>query len=709
MRKDSILFYFLNLLLIPAIAFCMFYLYKNDVDFVSQSDVLLSQKDAKSYCQSQGAVLPTMNELYDLATNHKHPKTLYRYYWSAERYGDNGKGELLNISDFTTVYDNIEAKWGTFCVDDKSNSFAKYGLIAILFLLLGYIWYRHFNSNLEFKYSDIILVALLVGVWLIFELYKLGSQEAPQSFFQSNNATFTIDFGKETEIDKICHYSGIYKGYFDLDKQEQNGTYTNVYRNYEAGGKESYPYSFRWECKNVNLKTSQLKFSTKRAELMIGELKFLSNNTTIERFSIKEYLNVKDLYNIEKLFDEPDQKAITSYYGSFYFDEIYHSRTAYEIIHKLYYYENTHPMLGKILLSAGILMFDMTPFGYRFMNMLFGALIIVLFYLFVKEMFKSRLIGFLGAFLMTFDFMHLTQARIGLIDSFGVFFTILTFYMLYRFLINIKERTAILYLFLTSIAFGLAVGVKWSSFFAISAIGFMILYVYFMERFKKLEVHSSISGYKIVIYSFIALAVAVGIYILTFLPMLLKGETLEAIWRAQINMYDYHSKLDATHPFSSPWWGWPIVYKPMGYVRDFFAQDLKISITAFGNPAIWWFSILSVGYTIYSFIRRRDLNALFILVGISAMYLPYMFIGRIMYIYHFYYAVSIFMLSICYLFNDLIRDKAIKNPKYIYLMYIYMAIVMLLFVMYYPVLSGIVIERDYVENFLIWFKNRWWM
>jgi dolichyl-phosphate-mannose--protein O-mannosyl transferase len=191
--------------------------------------------------------------------------------------------------------------------------------------------------------------------------------------------------------------------------------------------------------------------------------------------------------------------------------------------------------------------------------------------------------------------------------------------------------------------------------------------------------------------------------------MFLKGADLSAIWRAQVNMYNYHSQLTATHPFSSVWWGWPIIYKPMGYVRDFFAYDMKISITAFGNPAIWWFSIISMVYTLVRFIQRRDLNGLFILVGVMAMYVPYLFIGRIMYIYHFYYALPIFMLSICYMFNDLIRLKAIKNPKYIYLMFGYMAIIVILFVLYYPVLSGIVIENSYVDEFLIWFKNRWWM
>ena len=71
------------------------------------------------------------------------------------------------------------------------------------------------------------------------------------------------------------------------------------------------------------------------------------------------------------LFDEqelvPDEPT---YMTDFYFDEIYHVRTAYENIHQIEPYEITHPPLGKIILACGIEMFGMNPFGWRFMGTL---------------------------------------------------------------------------------------------------------------------------------------------------------------------------------------------------------------------------------------------------------------------------------------------------------------------------------------------------
>ena len=79
----------------------------------------------------------------------------------------------------------------------------------------------------------------------------------------------------------------------------------------------------------------------------------------------------------ELLTDEQDVVPLeTTYKNSTYFDEIYHARTAYEHILGLEPYENTHPTLGKLIISLGIRLFGMNPFGWRFMGALFGLSLI---------------------------------------------------------------------------------------------------------------------------------------------------------------------------------------------------------------------------------------------------------------------------------------------------------------------------------------------
>ena len=113
------------------------------------------------------------------------------------------------------------------------------------------------------------------------------------------------------------------------------------------------------------------------------------------------------------LFDEQDMfDGRKSNLNSTYFDEIYHARTAYEMIHHLYCYENTHPPLGKIFIACGVLIFGMNPFGWRFAGTLFGVLMLPVIYNFSKKFFKETWISVVTTLLFAFDFMHFVQTRI---------------------------------------------------------------------------------------------------------------------------------------------------------------------------------------------------------------------------------------------------------------------------------------------------------
>jgi len=397
-----------------------------------------------------------------------------------------------------------------------------------------------------------------------------------------------------------------------------------------------------------------------------------------------------------RLYDEPEMKIDTTYVGGMFFDEIYHGRTAYELIHGLRVYETTHPYLGKWLIAGGIKLFGMTPFGWRFVNVLFAALFIVVAYLFARSLFKEEIYGIAGAWMVTYSFMHFTQAHIALIDTFGVFFIFLSFYFLYQFIL--KQQLS--WLLLSGLFFGLASAVKWSAVFA--SIGFMLICIYLLWRDYPLK--AQFAGYRLILYGLLSyVVVAIGVYILSFFDIYLRTGSLGAIWDYQVNMYHYHTALQATHPYSSPWWSWMLDLKPMCYYRNVH-ENLFSSITVFGNPALFWMGGVSLGYLIYATIRHKSLEATFILLAFLGLYLPYIFVGRLMFIYHFYYAVPFLFLSILYLWRDLIAH----HPLFYRLFWLYLVIVMVLFLMFYPVLSGHEVPKSYVDNYLVWIDG-WWL
>ena len=115
----------------------------------------------------------------------------------------------------------------------------------------------------------------------------------------------------------------------------------------------------------------------------------------------------------------------------------------------------------------------MTPFGWRFVGTLFGVLMVPLIYIFIKNLFGKRITAVLGTLLFTFDFMHYVQTRIATIDTYGVFFTILMYYFMYRFISNdFRDRPLkqLVPLALSGISFGLGIASKWTAFMRLRAL-----------------------------------------------------------------------------------------------------------------------------------------------------------------------------------------------------------------------------------------------
>jgi dolichyl-phosphate-mannose-protein mannosyltransferase len=141
------------------------------------------------------------------------------------------------------------------------------------------------------------------------------------------------------------------------------------------------------------------------------------------------------------LFDEQSLvPAKMDYMNSSYFDEVYHARTALENIQGIYPYEVSHPPLGKIIISLGIRMFGVTPFGWRFMGTLFGVLMLPAMYVFLKKLFGGTAVPACGTTIFAFDFMHFVQTRIATIDTYAVFFIILMYMFMYLYVTSDRQK-----------------------------------------------------------------------------------------------------------------------------------------------------------------------------------------------------------------------------------------------------------------------------
>jgi len=120
------------------------------------------------------------------------------------------------------------------------------------------------------------------------------------------------------------------------------------------------------------------------------------------------------------------------------FDEIYFARAAEEYLKNMRIYENTHPPLSKLLVTLSVMMFGGlghgdNSYGWRFLDVVFGALVVMLLYVFAKRVTRSTLFATVCAAFLTLDGMHFVQSRIATPEGFVVFFAIAAVYAFYRF------------------------------------------------------------------------------------------------------------------------------------------------------------------------------------------------------------------------------------------------------------------------------------
>ena len=270
-------------------------------------------------------------------------------------------------------------------------------------------------------------------------------------------------------------------------------------------------------------------------------------------------LPVSNLVNAQNTVHYP-----MDYMENTYFDEIYFVRTAQQYLHLQYPYEWTHPPLGKLIQASGILIFGFNPFGWRIMGVIFATVMIVVMYLLGKKLFDSWIGGFASAFLLTFDFMHFTMARMGTADTYVVFFSLVSQLFFLIYLKNVLDKgwkTNILPLFLAITFAALGCSTKWLVLFGF--LGQLALLI----GLRLNEVKNVKGKFSEKIYAFLErpysqivffLLFALLIYFLTYIPDMLAGRSLYDVLNLQSQMYIYQSTLKATHPFASPWYSWPI-------------------------------------------------------------------------------------------------------------------------------------------------------
>lgn len=549
------------------------------------------------------------------------------------------------------------------------------------------------------KKRDYIALGVIMFFYSVIAFFHLGDKQAPESFYETTKRyeQVVLDLGREYHIQTMDYYLGTYH-----DRKILLETAEKKDGPYETLGEEELLLEkvFSWGRIEIDKDIRYVRLTFLDEKASVGELVFLDEKGQL-------ILPPKTASPAEaRLFDETGlYTGRKTYLNSTYFDEVYHARTAYEYIHGLYSYENTHPPLGKIFISLGIRVFGMNPFGWRIAGTLFGIAMLPLIYLFAKRLLKEYFLTVCTTVLFAFDFMHFTQTRIATIDVFVTFFIILMYYFMYCYCEKSQKGEALaktlVPLGLSGISMGFGVASKWTGAYAgagLAVIFFITLYL----RWRK-DRNFSYVRKTIVFCMVFFVAVPLVIYTLSYLPFEDNQNTglLAKMLKNQETMFGYHTGIDATHPYSSWWYQWPIMYRPIWYYSGTVTETVKEGISAFGNPLVWWAGIPAFFYLFYRTLKKKDKKAGFLVTAYLAQYLPWIFVSRITFIYHYFPSVPFVALMLGYCMFLLWK----RWPKIKFGIYAYTGVAVGLFLMFYPVLSGFPIPTWYADYFLRWFGS----
>ena len=650
----------------------------------------------------------------------------------------------------------------------------------------------------RYNWKDWIAVAVITVIATILAFTNLGDRVAPQTFWTPERGEVAIiEFYDTAQITSTMLYHGAVSNQhiefavsIDGEIWETITFWAHAWRptvidtdeyGNDIFGSDEWQWGddpffragdvFAWLSPPINREARYVRMTAISDQVRIGQVGFrseireeirdeygelissevISNDLIPIRSVTSDYDNSNAKFLIDKQDTIPERRT---FMNSTYFDEIFHPRSAYEMLNGMPVFESTHPQLGKLIMAFFINIFGMTPFGWRFAGALFGVLMVPLLFFFARDMFKSTFWATFGAALFAFDFMRFTQTRLATIDTYVVFFGLAAFYCMYKYYKMSFYHTpfwkTLMPLLASGIFMGLGIANKMQGVYV--GIGLAVIFIIIMlKRFMEHSSYRRVAPYnnfnklalKTCLWCLLFFVlIPIVIYSLHFIPYHIAGSSIRGairtnpghtqslfglpsfLWWLPNNtvgnffldifyslgyQFWYHgvhvAGLDA-HPFSSSWYQWIFNLRPMHYYIRYY-NGLRSSIAAFGNPIIWWGGFAAIVAGGVQFILKHNKNLMFILIAYLALLIPFVGVDRMMFIYHYFPTVPFLILATVYVFKSISETQWFGNHTMVITKgsaVVYAGIAIALFALFYPVLAGVPRALEFFEN-LRWFSS----
>ena len=263
------------------------------------------------------------------------------------------------------------------------------------------------------------------------------------------------------------------------------------------------------------------------------------------------------------------------------------------------------------------------------------------------------------------------------------------------------------------LAIGLSIAAKWTGLFGLGIIGLLYVIQLFLQFINK-DINKRIAIKNILGIPLFFIVLPVLVYLAVYLPFFTGHHTPPGENSSQYNintfvglqeqMYWYHTRLKATHPYQSVPSQWIFDLRPVWIYVDY-KDNMIANVYNLGNPLFMWFGLTSIIFMLIQYIRKRTFAAAIVLIGYFGFFLPWVGSPRIMFYYHYMPAVPFLAIATGYVLNKLWDEKIGRVFVIIFLL-----LLLALFIYFLPLWTAIHIPKCAIpQGCTSWYDSYFWL
>ncbi|SFG05224.1 Dolichyl-phosphate-mannose-protein mannosyltransferase [Novosphingobium sp. CF614] len=390
----------------------------------------------------------------------------------------------------------------------------------------------------------------------------------------------------------------------------------------------------------------------------------------------------------------------------FYFDEVHYVPAARKLL-DLIPANREHPMFGKEVIAAAIHFVGDRPLGWRLAPALFGGLGLFAFSRLVWHLSQRRRAALLATVLLATNFMWFVQSRICMLDMIEA---ALCMTGLWQFAAALRTRSAgraRLRLMLCGLALGLSLGAKWSSAPALMMPGLAFLILRIRDSGLAIVGRKGAGPIKGISLAEATLWLGLfplAVYWATYLPAMFYADR-PVLPLGFVEQHEYMIRLQESvkkpHPYRTFWYQWVVDWRGIWYLFEN-VDGAQRGIVMIGNPFSMIAGLFALLWGLWAALLRRRFDALAFAALYAACLAMWIFDGKPVQFYYHYLLPGAFLMALLALALDALWDR---RDRWRSLAKGSLALSVLMFAVFYPILSAAPLPFKDAYNFWMWLPS----